>query len=720
MKKAFSATKEGGIINTCLRYTLAVFKSFFSIRRGDFAAALIFIGLFLIIIPIYTYASYSPNLISRESLMNKKDAGIVLLDRNNVPFFTFYQGRHKTYLPLNEISEPAQKAIIAAEDRDFYAHNGFSIRGIIRSAIRNINEQNIQYGGSTITQQLIKNSLLNSQKNFLRKYQEIILAYEVERRFTKEEILEMYLNSVYFGEGAFGVDDAARTYFNKKAKDLTLEESTLLAGLLPSPSLYSPLAGDVQTIRARQHYVLQNMTELGFISSNEMERIENKVIILDHPDNLGNKEAVHFALMVKDELINKYGEEVVARSGFRIKTTLDLEKQRYAEEVVTRQVEKLAGNRVTNGAAVVMDPKTGEILALVGSRDWNYEKFGKVNVALSERQPGSSFKPIVYSAAFEKNLITPATLLQDRSTTYGGNYKPRNYDGGFRGAVTVRRALANSLNVPAVEVMNKVGVDDTLEMAERLGITTLNTPSDYGLSLVLGAGEIRLVELTSVYAVFANYGLRTEPTTIYEIRDKFDNLVYRHRAKPKQVLSPQIAFLISSILSDNNARRELFGNVLDISRPAAVKTGTTQNYRDSLTIGYTPSVAVGVWVGNNNGAPMDNIAGSLGAAPIWKSLMEKSFENTAIENFNPPEGDISLYVCQTTRPVKTKTKVKEKITKDGKEEEKELEKEETRQEVVRYREYFIAGSAPSHCKPDNSNSSSSVPETIIISSSPTP
>lgn len=626
-----------------------------SLRRDLFIAFSAIVA-FLAFIPIFTYVYFAKDLTSKEGIMNKNDTGVILLDRNNKPFFSLYDAKQKDFVPMSQIPKSTQLAVIAAEDKDFYYHPGFSIKSIIRSVIMDIQHQGLKYGGSTITQQLVKNSLLTSKKDFLRKYQEVVLAQEIDRRYSKAEILEMYLNSVYFGQGSFGVEEATQTYFGKDAQDLDLAESATLAALLPEPSKLSPFVDGQDELIKRQKIVLQKMVEQKYISRAQQDSAGKKQLNFTSPQNDLNKLAPHFAMMVRDQLDEKYGEEVVARSGFRVKTSLDLDWQQFAEKAVADQVKKLAVNRVSNGAAVVMDPKTGEIRAMVGSKDWYDDKFGKVNVTLSARPPGSSFKPIVYSAAFEKLLITPATILHDQPTTYSikGSppYSPKDFDGKFRGPVTVRRALSNSLNVPAVEVMNKVGVQSALEMAHRLGITTLQDTDRYGLSLVLGAGEIRLVDLTAVYSVFANNGLRVDPTAILEIDDKLGHQIYQHQPQPQKVLEPDIAFLITSILSDNFARKEEFGDVLTISRPAAVKTGTTEDFKDSLTMGYTPTLTIGVWVGNNDNTPMDNIAGALGAAPIWKALMEKFLSGTPIEAFKPPSELVAISFCEASGSAK--------------------------------------------------------------------
>ncbi|MBI2019254.1 PBP1A family penicillin-binding protein [Candidatus Daviesbacteria bacterium] len=638
--------------------------------RRDLLVAFFAITAFLSIIPVITYAYFAADLSPKERLVNHNDTGIELLDRNDKTFFTFYQAKTGKEVPLSGIPLYTRQAIIAAEDKDFYLHPGFSPKAILRALFSNAEEENLSYGASTITQQLVKNSLLHPRKDFLRKYQEIVLSSEVERRYSKEEILEMYLNTVYFGEGAFGVEEAARVYFNKPAQELTLAESAALAAILPAPSRYS-LFNNLGEAKSRQRLVLDSMVKQKYITQEEKDQALNEDLqTVRHVSDINNI-APHFALMVRDELIRQYGEDVVVRSGFKVKTTIDVEWQKFAQGSVAKQVENLKGNRVTNGAAVVLDPKTSEIRVLVGSKDWYDDKFGKVNIALSPRPPGSSFKPVVYIKAFEKNILTPATILQDQPTSFANFdenkyyasfpsraaaqaalasdpnafYRPVNYDRKFRGPVTVRRALANSLNVPAVAVMKKIGVDEAIFSAQNLGITTLKDPSNYGLALVLGAGEVKLLELTNVYAVFASGGYKNTPVSILEVRDRTGALISQYQPNPQRVVEEKYAFLISSILSDNKTRAEVFGTALNISRPAAVKTGTTEDFKDAWTIGYTPSLVVGVWVGNNYNEPMDGIAGSLGAAPIWKDLMERFSSGAPVEQFEPPEGVVKLAPC---------------------------------------------------------------------------
>lgn len=624
---------------------LSLMKKFLFNNKANIVILSFAVLGFFIFSSIFTYFYFAQDLQSKDTIMNRNSTGIILTDRNDVPFFTFYSAHKKTFVPLTEIPDSVKGAVISAEDRDFYSHSGFSLQGIVRAIFTNVSEQDVVAGGSTITQQLVKNSLLSPRRDFLRKFQEVVLAQEIERRYSKNEILEMYLNSVYFGNGAFGIEEAADRYFGKKASELTLAEGALLAGILPAPSVYSPIDGNEKSAKQRQEYVLNQMLNRKLITHKEKENATAQKLVYQKSEDDMNSVAPHFALMVREKLIKEFGEENIIRSGYRVKTTLDLDMQKFAEKTVAEEVDRLSGNRVSNGASVVIEPKTGEVLSLVGSKDWFNKDFGKVNVATQLRQPGSSFKPLVYAIAMEEQKITPATVLHDRPTTFGQNYRPRNYDDRFRGNVLVRRALANSLNVPSVEIMTMLNMENVLQRAEEFGITTLREPVNYGPSLVLGAGEVKLTEITQVYSMFANEGKKNDITLIKSISDKVGNQIYEYKPKNEQVLSSQVAFLISSILADNEARSEVFGNTLNISRVAAVKTGTTENYKDALTIGYTPQLAVGVWVGNNDGTPMDQIAGSLGAAPIWKTLMEEFHKGKPTLSFDPPENVVTLAVC---------------------------------------------------------------------------
>ncbi|HUQ85259.1 MAG TPA: PBP1A family penicillin-binding protein [Candidatus Limnocylindrales bacterium] len=638
-------------------------KSFVKKHRRAIIWVFIIMIIIGLLIPPATYLYFAKDLKDKRSVINRGKTGLTLQTRDGETFFTFYQPKEIKYIPISEIPDSTQKAVIATEDKNFYTNPGFSIRGIGRAFIVNIFAGKIVEGGSTITQELAKNAFLTSRRNFLRKYQEIVLAAELNRRFSKEDILEMYLNSVYFGEGAFGIENASLAYFGKSAKELNLNESALLVGLLPAPSAYSPISNDDAKALRRQNIVLSEMVEEEYITPSEKKAALSKELKYD-PATMedSNILAPHFAIYVKNELVKKYGEERIIKEGFQVRTTLDRTQQEYSERVVKNQIANLKFNDAGNGAVVALDPKTSEILVMVGSYDWMDEKYGKTNMSISPRQPGSSFKPLIYSEAIENKTITAATILDDSPKTFEGNYKPLNYDKRFRGPVTVRRALANSLNIPAVEVMEKVGVQSGLDHAKKLGITTLNRDaSNYGLSLVLGAGEVKLIDLTNSYAVFANKGVRNTPKYFIDIKDKYGESIdqknwftalfgdLQSSGDRQKAISEEASYIISNILSDNKSRAETFGGSLTVSRPAAVKTGTTNDYRDALTVGYTPNLVVGVWVGNNDNTPMDNIAGSLGAAPIWRLIMNNFFINLPDEQFKKPTFVVSQMACVNSR-----------------------------------------------------------------------
>lgn len=607
----------------------------------------LFLGIVIVVVgvPVATYHYFARDLRNQEIILNRRDTGLTLLDTSGEPFFQFYDARSKEDVSLVNIPQSMQDAVVASEDRRFFEHRGYSLVGIVRAFYANLQAQEIQQGGSTITQQLAKNAFLSPEKSYLRKYQEVVLAQEIEKRYTKKQILEMYLNSVYFGEGAFGVQMAAGNYFDKNAHELTLAESALLAAILPAPSALSPISGNQERAFERQKEVLVDMAEQEFISQEQYENALSEPITFRSDSKDLNTIAPHFAIYVRNILIEEYGERFVANSGMVVGTTLNRELQKFATDAVRAQVENLRSQNVSNASAVVIDVESRAIEAMVGSIDWSNQEFGKVNVSIRPRQPGSSFKPYVYAQALEDRSISLATLLRDEPTTFARDYKPQNYDRRFRGSVTVRHALANSLNVPAVEVMTMIGVQSAIDSAERFGITTLTEPVNYGPSLVLGTGEVTLLEHTNGYATFADNGDYDDAYAIESIRDRYGTVIFQHAPTKRQVLSPGTAYLVTSVLSDAQARRETFGSTLDTSVPAAVKTGTTDDYKDSWTMGYTPDTAVGVWVGNNDNKPMAQIAGSLGAAPIWHAIIEHVSEEVS-SDFVMPETVQMLYICQ--------------------------------------------------------------------------
>jgi 1A family penicillin-binding protein len=598
----------------------------------------------MLAIPVATYAYFVRDLASKDKIINKKNDGVVLLDREDKPFFTLFDATTKNPIEISSLPKHTTQAFVAVEDKDFYTHPGFSITGFVRAVEENLLSRSYSQGGSTISQQLIKNAILYPDKQLLRKYQELVLAIELERRYDKDDILEMYLNTIYFGEGAYGIQDAAKSYFSKDAKDLTLSESALLAGVIRAPSALSPISGDAEAAIKRRNLILQLMTDQKYITEAQKNAAQKEKLVLKPTEDDINEEAVHFALMIQDMLIEEYGEQDVANAGYTVKTTLDIDLQKKAQTAVETQVKNLKTSLVGNGAAVAIDPNTGEVLALVGSHDWSDEKMGKINMAIRPRQPGSSFKPIVYAKALDDRTITASTQIADEAISFG-SYTPKNYDNRFRGKVLIRYALANSLNIPAVHVLNMIGVKSAVDMAQKMGITALDENRDYGLPLVLGSAEVPLIEMTNAYAVFADEGTWHDYSIFTEVRDKNGKVILENEPSSRRAISDATAYIISAILSDAKARADTFGGALTISRQAAVKTGTTNDYKDALTIGYTPQIVVGVWIGNNDNTPMNSIAGSLGAAPIWRQIMEAYLADKPAEYFKKPTTVVDERVC---------------------------------------------------------------------------
>lgn len=598
----------------------------------------------VLVVPLLTYLWFARDVSDPDRLMNRGNTGVRMLDSRGQEFFTTDQKGDLKRLKLEEISDHVEKAVIASEDKDFYKHSGVSLSGLFRAIYTNIFAREDSSGGSTITQQLVKNTLLSQEKTIFRKYQELVMALAVERTYDKLEIIDMYLNSVYYGEGAFGIDEAARTYFGKSAGDLSLAESSMLVGIMPAPSVYSPISGDPTKAKQRQNYVLTRMVEDGVITSEQKKAAYDEVLAYAQPKAEERTVAPHFVEMVLGDLYQKYGEEKVKRSGYVVKTTLDLEWQKSAEQIVASQTEINSSRGGKNASLVAIDPKTGAVRALVGSADYYNEEFGKVNMATTARQPGSSFKPIYIAEAIDQKLVTASTVLRDEATDFEG-YKPNNYDFRFRGDITLRNALAQSLNIPAIKVMEKLGVDKAVSHAREMGLTTIDSGNDYGLSLALGSAEVTPVDMTSAYGAFANSGRLAERTIIENIQSKYKETIYTHRTKLTNVQSSNASFIMSDILSDNAARAPSFGSSLNISdRKVAVKTGSTDDNHDAWTIGYTPSLAVGVWVGNNENVAMTS-GGSMMAGPIWRKAMTEFLGESSAESFDQPGGVVKTLVC---------------------------------------------------------------------------
>lgn len=557
----------------------------------------------------------------------------------------------RTVIPYEEMGVNILNSTVAIEDSDFYQHNGIRIKAIIRAVWSNISGGKTQ-GGSTITQQLIKNTLLTSKKSISRKIKEWILAIKIEKVMAKEEILSLYLNEAPYGGNIYGIEEATKAFFGKKPKELTIAEAAYLAAIPNGPTYYSPYRKNKDKLDERKNLVLRRMVDLGFINQEDyLEAISEEVVFL--PEQLSSISAPHFVFYIKDYLEKRYGVNSLEGGGFKVITTLDYELQKKAEEIAkTKALENEVNWNGKNAAVVILDPKTGQILSMVGSRNYFDETIdGNFNVTTAARQPGSSFKPIVYALAFEKGY-TEQTTFFDVRTEFNAScnpnaldpstrcYNPSNHDGSFRGPMNLRNALAQSINVMAVKLLYLVGVSDSIRMARNLGITTLlNDPNRYGLSLVIGGGETTLLDMTSAYGVFANNGVKNPPTGILEVLDNDGNTLEKFENRPQQVLQKSTTDLLSSILSDNTARTPTFGgnSVLRIpGRDVAVKTGTTNDNKDAWTIGYTPSIAVGVWVGNNDNVPMKKGGVSL-AGPIWNQVMGETLKGLPGESFPQPE-----------------------------------------------------------------------------------
>lgn len=627
-------------------------KKIAALARLAFLGVIFFFVISFIAIPLFAFNLPSPDKVVRREGFSTK-----ILDRNGKVLYDIFADQKRTPISLDEVPLYLRQATIAIEDKNFYKHQGFDPAGIFRAFFNIIFRGKIQ-GGSTLTQQLVKNVLLSPERTIARKIKEFILAIQIEKKYTKDEILQMYLNEAPYGGTAWGVEAAAETYFGKKVKDLNLVESAILAGMPQRPSVYSPYSGNPKAYIGRTQEVLRRMREDGYITEDQEKAARAELEKVKFQEKGASFKAPHFVQYVQRLLEERYGERVVEQGGLRVTTTLDLELQEKAQEIVKEEIDKVKKLRISNGSAVVINPQTGEILAMVGSKDFNDDEIdGQVNVSLALRQPGSAIKPITYVTAFRKGY-TASTLIMDVPTEFPGGagnpvYKPVNYDGKYRGPVQVRFALANSINVAAVKMLALVGIKDTLQTAYDLGITSLKpdreTLNRVGLSLTLGGGEVRLLELTSAYSAFMNEGYKVEPVAILKVEDNNGKVLEETKPqKTKRVLSKEEAFLIFDILSDNNARADVFGtnSLLNIpGRQVAVKTGTTNDKRDNWTIGGTPQVVVGVWVGNNDNSPMLQVAsGVTGASPIWRRIVLAALSGKPSLNVEPPAGIVTVLV----------------------------------------------------------------------------
>lgn len=603
----------------------------------------------------YLYFGILKDLPSPKKLTDRtQEVSTKIYDRNGILLYKIYKDQNRTVVPLTSIPTHVRMATLAAEDAEFYNHPGFSIKGILRAIGQNIQNKSLQ-GGSTITQQLVKNVLLTPERTISRKIKELILSIEVETNYTKDKILEMYLNEVSYGGTAYGIESASEYYFGKNVDELSIAEAAFLAGLPKSPTTYSPYGPNPEASVNRQKEVLHLMKVNKFISEDAETTALNEELILN--PNKGAIKAPHFVMYIRQMLVDKYGEEVVEKGGLEVITSLDMNIQEMAEKIVADEVDKLKNLNVGNGAALVMNPQTGEVLAMVGSKNYfDTQGDGQVNVILRLRQPGSSIKLINYAYALSHNY-NAASMIDDSPITYtipgSPPYSPVNYDGQFVGHVSLRSAFAQSRNIPAVKILASYGVDKMLELGEKMGITTWDEPGYYGLSLTLGGGATKAIDLAKAYATIANSGMRPEIMPILSIHDYKGKTLEENLPKSEAILDPRVAFLLTDILKDNNARAPEFGYnsylVVKNHPEVAVKTGTSNDLRDNWAVGYNQNFLVLTWVGNNDNKPMSRIAsGVTGASPIWNKIITALLADAESIDWKAPDGVSKINICQIT------------------------------------------------------------------------
>jgi len=578
-----------------------------------------------------------------------------ILDRKGRLLFEIYSDKKRTAVKLTEIPNNLKNATLAIEDASFYKHHGFDLKGILRGLYRTIIERRLQ-GGSTLTQQLVKNVLLTQERTISRKIKEAILTVATEMLYTKDQIIEMYFNQTPYGGTIWGAQSAAREFFNKDVKDLDLAECALIAGLPASPTKYSPFSHP-EAAKARQEMVLTAMEKVGYITEDQMETAKSEK--LNYYVEKNGILAPHFVFYVKEQLAEKYGLQKLTEGGLKVTTTLDLDMQNMAETIVASEVAKLKKSNVTNGATLITEPGTGQILAMVGSVDYfSNDIDGKYNVTTALRQPGSSIKPLNYATALELGKITAASIINDAPTCFGvenqNQYCPTNYGNHYFGIQTVRNSLASSLNIGAVKVLKLNGVETFIASASAMGITTWTDPSNYGFSLTLGGGDIYMIDMATAYGVFANMGVKQNLVPILKVEDKDGKILEEFKESPgERILSRETSYIIQNILSDDGARSQVFGygSLLNIKNhpEVAVKTGTTNDLRDNWTFGYTTDYVVGTWVGNNNNSKMSGVvSGTSGAAPIWNKIMTQLLANKAVKKPVIPTGITGINVCNLT------------------------------------------------------------------------
>jgi membrane peptidoglycan carboxypeptidase len=654
-------------------------KLMFFTYLSSFALFAVLGGTFLVILIFAFFSRELPDpnrLLERSSELSTK-----FFDRNGAQIYEAYGEKNRSLIRIDEVSDDVIHATLAAEDANFYQHMGFSLKGMLRALRNTVTGEGLQ-GGSTITQQVVKNALLTQDRTIPRKIKEFILSLQLENRYTKDEIIQMYLNETPYGGQSYGILTASKAYFNKLPNELSLSEAAYLSGLPQRPSYYSHFGSNPEAGLERRDYVLYLMYERGwlgedgnrhFISEEEYE--EALAEDLEFQAAMIAFEAPHFVFYVKQILSDMYGEEMIDQGGLQVTTSLDLELQQKAQDIVYDEIEKAAGMNVGNGALIALEPKTGQILSMVGSKGYFLESEPEgcisgitgedsctfepnLNATLAKRQPGSAIKPITYATMLSQGY-TAAYPLLDVPTVFAGedagkDYIPENYDGKFRGMMSLRKSLGNSLNIPAVKALKIVGIDSMVDQAKKMGISTFTDPQRYGLSLTLGGGETKLLELTDAFAVFAAGGKYRPPVAILEVKNARGDVLYKWRdTGGTEALDDSVAFLISDILSDDGARSSVFGvgSLLHISNyQVAVKTGTTDDKRDNYAIGFTPSVVAGVWVGNNNNEKMNPYvaSGITGATPIWRRFMLEFLDGKEAEKFEAPKTVKKIEVDELT------------------------------------------------------------------------
>jgi penicillin-binding protein 1C len=600
-----------------------------------FAIAIIYLGILWLRLPSFL------DITNQRYIQSSR-----IYDRTGkILLYEFSGAQKRTVLAQEDIPDVAKKAVLAIEDRNFYNHGAIEIKSLIRAVIYNFIYPNQTQGGSTITQQLARNAFLTTKKTIDRKISEIVLAFKLEKIYDKDQILAMYLNQIPYGSQMYGIEAAAQGYFGKTAKELSLAEAAVLAALIQSPTRLSPYGPNTEALKARQERVIDNMVKYGWATKEDGDKAKQEKLTYKKQSNI--MLAPHFVYFALDQLAGRYTQEDLINNGYNITTTLDADLQTKAEALIEKYSKTNKDAGVNNMALVAENPKTGEILAMVGSSNYyDLENQGNFNASLGIRQPGSSFKPFAYLEAFNKGYL-PSTIVWDVFTNFSTDpnnpYTPQNYDGLYRGPVDLRRALAQSLNVPAVKTLYLAGLEDTLKLATKLGITTLTkSASNYGLALVLGGGGVRLVDMVGAYSTLSQEGIKQKQISVLEIKDNKGEVIYKkEETVPEKVIEPEPVRILNDVLSDNEARYPVFAQntLLKIEGyKVAVKTGTSQDYRDAWTIGYTPTIAVGVWGGNNDYSPAKiGGSGERISAACWHEFMVEAISRLGTENFNPPQ-----------------------------------------------------------------------------------